>query len=154
MTVDSKTLTDPDQLRTLRDNAMRLDRHDVVVQGIERLAELQAGTAASPVEMECWKAFAAAEEQATVKNGRTTRLSRTRQKIDRVGVVETMADLAGSPVLHQGFELLQSAGQLHLSFEYVVLKYPDIFSPAVRETARRKLIEAGISADRLPPSAP
>jgi hypothetical protein len=153
MTVDPKTLTDPDQLRTLRDNAMRLDRHDIVAQGIERLAELRAGTAASPV-MECWKAIAAAEEQATVKNGRTTRMSRTRQKIDRVGVVETMADLAGPPVLHQGFELLQSAGQLHLSFEYVVLKYPDIFSPAVRETARRKLIEAGISADRLPPSAP
>ena len=156
MTVDPATLTDPRQVRNLRDNAQRLGRPDIVAQCVERLVELGAGvdSAVSPVELDCWKAVVAAEEAATLKNGRTTRLSRTRQKIARVGVIETMAELAGSETLHQGFELQRAADKLQFSFEYVVLKHPDVFPSDVRRTARLKLVQAGVVEDRLPPASP
>lgn len=48
--------------------------------------------------------------------------------------------------MQQGFELLKEGNRLNLSFEAVALKYPEIFSAAVRENATAKLMAAGYNA--------
>jgi hypothetical protein len=144
MAVDPKSLTDKGDLRSLLANADRLGREDIALACLDRLAELGAtDNTGDPVELDCWKGIIAAEEFATRKNGRTTRLARTRQKIARVGVVTTVADLAGSPVSQQGFDILKENGRLDLSFEAISLKYPTVFSAPVRHNALRSSAAQG-----------
>jgi hypothetical protein len=147
MAVDPKKLTDVSQLRNLIENAKRHDRQDIVAACVDRLVELGASSAgaASKVEEECWKAIFAAEEFATQQKGRTVRLSRTRQKVARVGVIATISDLAGSPKVQEGFDILKTGNRLDLSFEAIAVRNPDVFESAVRSIAAGKLRDAGFN---------
>jgi len=144
MAVDPRSLSDPGQVRSLLENAKRLGREDLVEACVDRLIELGAlGSAQDPVEIACWKGIFAAEEFASRAKGRTVKLNRTRQKIARVGIVATISDLAGSPKVHQGFEILAAGGRLDLTFEAISLRFPSIFPDAVRKIAFEKLRNAG-----------
>ena len=78
------------------------------------------------------------------QRGKTIRLSRTRQKIARVGVHKTVEDLAMSKKASDGFAILTGAGLADLTAEYLVLTYRDRFSAELlRQQAR--LIGAGIT---------
>ena len=53
---------------------------------------------------------------------------RTRQMIERKGVIKTLEDLVQSSDYQQGFKKLHQHNQLDKSFEALILKYKDLFS--------------------------
>src|SRR5215207_5267371 len=97
MAVDPTTISDPKLLRNLMKNAEKAGRPDLVLQCQIRVAQVAGQAYDDQLEREFWIAVAAAEEIATQKNGRTTRLSRTRQKVKRVGVIQCLIDWAVDP---------------------------------------------------------
>jgi hypothetical protein len=85
------------------------------------------------------------EELLTLKNGKRTRANRTRQKLDRKGVLQCLEDWATQKT-SEGLELLLSKKLFELTGEYLVLKYPNRFSANAIDAARRKLQGFGYSA--------
>lgn len=67
------------------------------------------------------------------------RASRTWQKIDRVGVVQTLEDVVKRKKETEAFRTLASMDLLEFSFEAVVLRHPDNFSTDAIARARERL---------------
>ncbi len=87
----------------------------------------------------------ALEEALTEESGKTKRLSRTRQKLGRVGVRQTLTDLAMKPQPSSGFLKLIEFGMADMSAEALVVKYAGDFEDSVVQAARRRLIAHGIA---------
>ena len=126
-------------------NAKRLKRDDVWWEAFKRLCELEGMGQTDPLHRDFYKMLAAYEELLTEKHGRTTRASRTRQKLKNKGVVQCLEDWAVSSATTQGFELLIQNDLAELTGEYLVLKYPDRFSYKAITAARIRLAEHGVS---------
>ena len=86
-----------------------------------------------------------AEELRTAENGRTTRLSRTRQKHKRDGAKKCIADLATSSGFTEGFRILTDGGHPELTFEAILLRHSEQFTPDETETVQEKLRAAGLN---------
>ena len=86
----------------------------------------------------------ALEEALTEEAGRTKRLNRTRQKLGRVGVRQTLADLALKPTPSLGFVKLVEFNMADMSAEALILKYRDQFEQHVVDAASKRLKEHGI----------
>jgi hypothetical protein len=74
---------------------------------------------------------------ALVARGRT--LTRTRQMLQRHGVIETINRIAKYPASSSNFELLKSEGLEHLTAEAIVVDYPEFFSPRALDISRKRL---------------
>jgi hypothetical protein len=102
MAIDGKGLPAPDlsnewdkeKLRNWMANAKRLGRDDVYQSAFRQLCRAEGRNINDPLEAEFAAVMRALEEALTEESGRTKRLSRTRQKLSRVGVRQTLADLA------------------------------------------------------------
>jgi hypothetical protein len=93
--VDVTKINDANSLRTLMGNARRLGREDVYWKAFGRLCALQGISHSDPLHREFAQTLAAYEELLiTQKNARTTRASRTRQKIANKGVEQSLEDWA------------------------------------------------------------
>jgi len=88
--------------------------------------------------------LSAYEELLTIKNGRTTRANRTRQKLKRKGVIQCLEDWAVGIGPTMGFDLLVKNGMGELTGEYLVAKHPDRFSRRAVEGAKARLHRAGV----------
>lgn len=141
---DLKLFSDPEKLRKLMINAKRLGHAEYAVEIQLRIAELAGLSFSDPIEREFWTAVACAEEFKTAENGKTTRLSRTRQKHKRVGAVQCLSDWALDPEVTDGFRILLAAGRPDLTGEAIVLRHPDVFSAEALASARLKLTANGI----------
>jgi hypothetical protein len=86
----------------------------------------------------------ALEEALTEEAGKTKRLNRTRQKLDRVGVRQTLADLALKPTPSLGFVKLVEFKMADMSAEALIMKYRDQFEQHVVDAAGKRLKEHGI----------
>lgn len=128
------------------DNAGMLD---LVLQCQVRIAELAGQGFDDKLEREFWIAVAAAEEIATQRNGRTTRLSRTRQKAKRVGIVQCLLDWALDPSTTQGFAILVDGGHPELTGEAIVIRHASKFPPEAVRAARNKLANHGIDLSSI-----
>lgn len=129
-------------------NAIEHDRPDLALEAEQRAVELKAQShgADTQAERECLQAIYAYEETLTRKNGRTTRASRTWQKIKRDGILEAVDDIVSRPKETAGYQALEEAGLERFAFEAVVLRYPESFSEeAVARSAER--VEEWKSAD-------
>ena len=136
--------TDPAKLRTLRENARRLGVSEVEEAAFKRLIEVLPGEAPGSIEHDFWKTIHAFEELLRDERGKTVRLSRTRQKIDRVGVMQTLVDFATSKKPTEGFNMLIERGLPELTGEALVLKHSSHFDPAVVAAAKSRLQDAGV----------
>lgn len=134
--------TDPEALRTLMANARKLNRDDVWREAFLRLCSLEGADQTDPLHRDFYATLAAYEELLTEKNSRTTRASRTRQKLKNKGVIQCLEDWAMAPGGTDGFNLLISHGMVELTGEYLVTKYPDRFSEAAVRAARARMAEA------------
>jgi len=65
--------------------------------------------------------------------------SRTREMIERHGVVEALSRLMLSPDLQQGFKVLRDSGQLLATFEALVTRNASRFRDEVVEAAQWRL---------------
>jgi hypothetical protein len=74
------------------------------------------------------------------------------QLVRRRGGLEAARTLLAQPGVSKGFLKLRAAGRLHLSMEYVVLEkwFAPLFTDEERRTARKRLLDHGMSEDQLP----
>ena len=111
------------KLRNWMTNAKRLGRDDVYRAALRQLCRVEGRDIDDPLESEFAIVMRALEEALTAEAGTTKRLNRTRQKLDRVGVRKTLADLALKPKPSLGFIKLLEFGMADMSAEALILKH-------------------------------
>lgn len=98
------------------------------------------------LEYDVWRSIFALEGSLKEERGKTTLLSRTRQKIARDGELATVADLV-TKAPSEGYRMLIERDMAELTFEAVALRHADRFEPRVLAAARRRLEqEAGTNS--------
>jgi len=83
------------------------------------------------IEKELWRAINAYEDVLTEKNNRTTLASRTRQMVQRYGIIEAAEKAVDRPIDAIGYKVLVDWGMPHLTFESVITKNPEYFKPHI-----------------------
>ena len=143
---DPQTFTDPEKLRKLMANAVRLGYDDLAFGCQMRIAELVGATHdEDEIEREFWTGLAAAEEFRTADNGRVTRLVKIRSKHRRVGALRVLADQMMEAGISDGFEKLVAHGRSDLTGEAIVLRHEERFTVDVVNAARKKLMDHGVA---------
>lgn len=139
--------TDPEKLRNWIRNARNQQEASIEQAAIDRLIEINAlanhDDQANPLVLDFWKSITALEFALTDERGKTTRLTRTRQKIAKAGVRKTLEDLAMAAKASEGYFLLRDRGMLDMSAEAVVLRHSSLFDEAVVQAAKSRLEGVG-----------
>lgn len=141
--------TDANQLRRFRENANRMGVTVVADAAFRRLIEVLPEEAPGSIEHDFWMTIHAFEEVLRDERGKTVRLSRTRQKIGRVGVKQTLVDFAMSKAPTDGFNMLIERGLPELTGEALVLKHGETFDSDVQTAAKQRLQDAGVDIIKL-----
>jgi hypothetical protein len=150
MSANSKILAsiakcdDPKLLRTWIENAEKKKDPVIADAAFRRLVSLVPAEKKGTVEHDFWQSIHALEFVLSKEKGKTTRLSRTRQKINRVEVVQTLKDLALSKKPSAGFAMLIERGMPELTAEAVILRHPKTFDEEVCAAAHERLVSAGV----------
>ncbi len=144
---------DPEKLRNWIDNAHRGGQPTIADAAFRRLIATLARKEPGTVEYDFWQTIHAFEHILKEERGRTTRLSRTRQKVARIGEVETLKDWAVSTKSTDGFTMLIERKMPELTGEAIVLRHAEKFDDGVVAAARARLEEAGVNVDALTAAA-
>ena len=142
---DPQTFTDPDKLRKLMANAVRLGYDDLAFGCQMRIAELAGAAHKDAVERAFFTGLVAAEEFRTAANGRSTKLIKIRSKHKRVGAVKVLSDQMMEAEVSDGFDTLVAHKRTDLTAEGIVLAHEDEFSVDVVNAARKKMMDRGVS---------
>lgn len=142
-----KTTSDVEKLRAFAENAKRLGSDRVENAAFSRLCEVTPKAKPGTIEHDVWRSITALEEMLRSERGKTTLLSRTRQKISRDGEVKTAADLTLKPDASKGFHDLLDRGFPELTFECVVLRHHEKFDNNVLDAARQRLADVGLTPE-------
>jgi len=141
---------DPQGLESLIRNATKLGNTVVAEAAFRKRISLVPAERPGTVEHDFWQTVHAFEYSLSEERGKTTRLSRTRQKVAQVGVVQTLRDWAAGAQETAGFKMLLERGMPEFTGEAITLRHPEHFEPKTLEAARRRLTTAGVDVDRLP----
>lgn len=141
---DPQTFTDPEKLRKLMANAVRLGYDDLAFGCQIRIAELAAATQTDAVERAFWTGLVAAEEFRTADNGRSTKLIKIRTRHKKLGAVRVLSEQIMTPDLSDGFEKLVAHQRSDLTGEGIVINHEDQFTVDVVNAARKKLMDQGV----------
>ncbi|MCK1334728.1 hypothetical protein ACVW1A_002092 [Bradyrhizobium sp. LB1.3] len=144
---------DVDKLRTWIVNARKEKQADIEEAAFRRLIEILPKEAPGTVEHDFWRTVHAFEHILSEERGKTTRLARTRQKVARVGEIETLRDWAVGSKSTDGFAMLIERNMPELTGEAIVLRHTDRFDAEVVSAATMRLKEAGVDVSRLPKKA-
>ncbi len=136
-------------LRNWIENARKKGEADIEAAAFKRLIELLPKENPGTLEWDFWRTIHAFELTLTDENGRTTRLSRTRQKVHRVGIKQTLTDWALGRKETEGFSMLLERGMPELSGEAIILRHAAEFDQEVRDAAQLRLTNAGVDMARL-----
>ena len=128
-------------------NAKRRGGEDVYNAAFQRLITVQPSAQVGTIAHDVWRTIYAFEELRREESGKTIRLSRTRQKIDRVGEVKTVTDLTLQKTPSDGFAMLKDRGRLELSFEALVVARAEHFPSNVVDAARSRLEAEGMDIE-------
>ncbi len=156
MPVHSKILAfvaqcdDVNKLKSLIQNARDSSESAVANAALRKLISLVPSEQPGTVEHDFWQMIHVFEHVLTEERQKTTRLSRTRQKVKRVGVLQTLIDWALSDKETAGFKMLLDRGMADLTGEAIVLRHPGRFDPKVQAAARDRLVRAGVDVSTLP----
>lgn len=106
-----------------------------------RRVELQAAehAAMSDAGQEAWVAIYAYEEVRSQPGGRRFRASRTRQMIDKYGIIGAVEKTVSRKDDPAGFMALEKMGMLDKAFEAVVDRHPDEFTAEAVAQSRPRL---------------
>jgi hypothetical protein len=144
---------DPDALKRIIKNARTHNEPSIALAAFRKLVSLVPSERPGTVEHDFWQMVNAFEHVLTEEKGKTTRLNRTRQKVKRVGVVETLRDWALSEKDTTGFAMLLDREMPEYTGEAIVLRHSGRFEPRVVVAARKRLEQAGVDVSALPTSA-
>ena len=137
-----KKLTTPEECIQLAKNVG--DRNpDLAREARRRAVELRAIAFGNKnqVELELLKALYAYEEVLSEKNKRNTRASRTWQMIKRHGIIGAAERAVNRKIEPAGYKVLVEMGMHDLTFEAVIVRYPDAFNQEVVSRAKARLKE-------------
>ncbi|MGE4251301.1 MAG: hypothetical protein AB7F09_18090 [Parvibaculaceae bacterium] len=141
---------DPEKLRTWISNSRASGATEIAEKAFRRLVAILPEEKPGTVEHDFWQTIYAFEHVLTEERGKTTRLARTRQKVARVGEIQTLKDWALSDKSTDGFAMLLERNMPELTGEAIVLRHRDKFNVEVVAAAERRLAEAGIDVGSLP----
>ena len=134
--------TDPESLKTIIKHAEAQGEKAVKEAAFRKLISIVPETAPGTVEHDFWTTVHAFEFALSEERGRTTKLSRTRQKVARVGIMATLEDWAFGKQT-TGFDMLVERGMPELTGEAIVLRHADKFPEDVTAAARERLAAVG-----------
>ncbi|MGO4413279.1 hypothetical protein AB4Z27_09995 [Cupriavidus sp. KB_39] len=136
----ARTKTSQDA-RQLAENALRLGHPELSAQALAHAKVLQAIEEGytTPAQQAIATALYAYEEEQTRIKGRTFRATRTRSMFARHGALAAAERMVLNRQPSKGFEVLEEAGLRNLSFEAIIDRYPDEFSPVAVGAARARL---------------
>ena len=140
---------DSGSLESLIRNATKLGNTVVAEAAFRKRISLVPDERVGTVEHDFWQTVHAFEYSLSEERGKTTRLSRTRQKVAKVGVVQTLRDWSPGGQETEGFRMLLERGMPELTGEATTLRHPDLFEPAVLEAAQQRLRVAGVDLASL-----
>lgn len=140
---------DAQRLRTWIQNAEALGRTEVANAAFRKLIALVPGEEKGTVEHDFWQTVYAFEFMLKEERGKTIRLSRTRQKIGRVGILDTLKDWALAKKSTSGFDMLLERQMPELTGEAIILRHAEKFDSSVCAAARDRLSKAGVNVDHL-----
>ncbi|MGX5825998.1 hypothetical protein [Mesorhizobium sp. 43Arga] len=141
---------DPDGLRSWIRNAREKGEPRVADAAFRRLVSVLPKEKPGTVEHDFWQTIHAFEHVLSEERGKTTRLARTRQKVARVGEVQTLQDWAMSAKSTDGFTMLLERNMPELTGEAIVLRHARRFGAEVVAAARQRLEIAGVDIAALP----
>ena len=136
-------LKTPEHCEIFAKNARAKDRADLADQARMWAIQLRAAAygAESQTEIEALEAVHAYEETLPKKNGKRARATRIWQMIRRHGIIEAVNRVVARKDDAIGYILLKKKGMEDLSFEAVVLRYPQIFSEEAVSHAEKRISE-------------
>ena len=137
------TCGDPEKLRRFMANAQRKGADELYDLARRRRLDILPEAEQGTTEHDVWRSVHALEDVRKQEAGKTIRLARTRQAIERKGVKQTVSDLVSKTKPSEGFTMLKERDMLEYSFEAVVLRHPCDFESSVRMAAQKRLGEAG-----------
>lgn len=132
----------------VRDKATKKEpKPDICISLQDVLAKgyLPAAFRPDSFETDVWRSIKLLEQALTRERGKTTRLSRTRPKIDRVGEQQTVFDLIRSKTPSEGFRMLLDRHFPERTFEAVALRHPSLFDQTTLDAAKHRLASAGLN---------
>ncbi len=139
--------TDTKKLKNWMVNGEKHGKREIVAAVANRVAELEGFDYSDPIEREVYQALKVAEACATLKNGKTTRLSRTRQKLAKETPLEfTKWVLRPSMKTTQGFDILHEYNLLEHTCEAIALRHPHNFTDDELATAKERLERAQLGS--------
>lgn len=140
---------DAGKLGLLVRNARAQGVAEVADAAFRKLVALVPAERPGTVEHDFWQTVHAFEFSLSEERGKTTRLSRTRQKVAKVGVVQTLRDWATGTQETAGFKMLLERGMPEFTGEAITLRHPEHFEPATLDAARQRLTVAGVDLNML-----
>lgn len=144
------TCDDAAKLRQWIQNARKRQQTELEAAAFRRLISVLPKEKPGSVEHDFWRTIHAFEHVLTEERGKTTRLARTRQKVARVGEIETLTDWALSGKPTEGFAMLIDRDMPELAGEAIILRHAERFDQRVVAAARKRLEDAGIDVTSLP----
>ena len=139
----------PGELESLIRNATKLGNGPVAEAAFRKRISLVPAEQPGSVEHDFWQMVQAFEYALSEDRGKTTRLSRTRQKVGKAGVVQTLRDWAAGSQETAGFRMLLERGMPEFTGEAITLRHREFFEPPVLEAAQRRLTAAGVDLNLL-----
>jgi hypothetical protein len=147
------TCDDPEKLRSWITNARKAGDNRIADAAFRRLISVLPKEKPGTVEHDFWQTIHAFEHVLSEERGKTTRLARTRQKVTRVGEVQTLKDWALSSKSTDGFTMLLERNMPELTGEAIVLRHANQFGEDVLAAANLRLVQAGVDTGSLPKSS-
>jgi len=134
-------LTTPKDARTFAKNAAERGRPDLETEALDHARTLQALQEGhtSPAQQAIATALYAYEEAQSQLKGRTFRANRTRQMIANRGALAAAERMVLNRRPSQGYEVLEEAGLQELSFEAIIVRFPNEFSSQAVRAAQARL---------------
>ena len=139
----------PAELESLIKNATRLGNAAVAEAAFRKRISLVPAERPGSVEHDFWQMVQAFEFTLSEERGKNTRLFRTRQKVAKAGVVQTLRDWAVGSQETAGFKMLLERGMPEFTGEAITLRHPEHFEPPVLEAAQQQLTAAGVDLSSL-----
>jgi hypothetical protein len=142
-----KTLKTPEQCRTVMERALAQGKQDLYAAVFRQLCRLSGAThddPSDPLIRAAFEAVAAYEQTLKEKHGKKVLASRTRQKITKKGVYQSLVEWSKLHGDRPGFHALIEAGLPEFTFEAVIVRFSDRFTPEVVASCRETLKKAGV----------
>ena len=137
------------ELESLIRNATKLGNAMVAEAAFRKRISLVPAEQPGSVEHDFWQMVQAFEYALSEERGKNTRLSRTRLKVAKAGVVQTLRDWAVGSQETAGFKMLLERGMPEFTGEAITLRHRDLFEPPVLEAAQQRLTAAGVDLNSL-----